>query len=115
MATSSKQGRRSVAARVIQGLTELSEALRSGEPLERRFTVRTVTVRDPTKYSPRQIRQTRLRLGISQALFARLVGVSVKLVEHWESGIRTPSPLARRLLDEINADPDHWQRKLRAA
>jgi putative transcriptional regulator len=104
-----------VATRIIQGLTELADALERGEPLEKRFTVRTVEVAEPSTYTPPRIRQTRLRLHASQAIFAEIVGVSVKLVEHWESGLRTPSAMARRLLDEINENPDHWRRKLRAA
>ncbi len=111
-----RQSRRSaVGARIIEGLTELAEALERGERLEDRFTVRKVSIPAPDSYSPARIRRTRHLLGASQAVFAQIVGVSVKLVEHWESGIRVPSPMARRLLDEINADPAHWRRKLRAA
>jgi putative transcriptional regulator len=104
-----------VAKRVIEGLTELVEAMERGEPLEKRFTIRRVTIPEPNRYTPAKIRQTRQRLGTSQALFAMMIGVSVKLVEHWESGMRIPSPMARRLLDEINSQPDYWRRKLHAA
>lgn len=106
---------RSFAQRTIRGLTELAETLERKERVEDRFTVRTVTIAAPRVYSPTQIRRTRLALGASQAVFAQIVGVSAKLVEHWEAGVRVPSPMARRLLDEINADPRHWLGKLRAA
>ena len=105
----------SVGSRIIQGLSELATVLERGEALERHFTVRTVTIAQPTSYSPARILRTRLQLGASQAVFAQIVGVSAKLIEHWESGIRAPSLMARRLLDEINAQPNYWRRKLRAA
>jgi DNA-binding transcriptional regulator YiaG len=47
-------------------------------------------------------------MGVSQAVFARLLGVSVVLVKSWEAGTREPSPLARRLLDTIRANPPAW-------
>jgi DNA-binding transcriptional regulator YiaG len=58
------------------------------------------------------VRATRDRLGVSVAVFAKLVGVSAKLVEHWEQGRRAPSTLAARLLDRINADPDGFRTDL---
>ena len=42
---------------------------------------------------------------MSQAVFAKVMGVSTELVQHWEQGIREPSGIARRLLDRVNADP----------
>ena len=47
----------------------------------------------------------RERLGVSQGVFAHLLGVSVVLVKSWEGGVRKPSPMARRLMDTIQADP----------
>lgn len=69
-------------------------------------TVREVEIPDPAAYGPTEVRATRKRLSVSVAVFAQLLGVSAKLVEHWEQGRRAPAPLAARLLDRINADPD---------
>jgi hypothetical protein len=44
-------------------------------------------------------------LNVSQAVFARLIGVSDVLVRSWERGARQPAPIARRLLDQIQAYP----------
>jgi putative transcriptional regulator len=44
-------------------------------------------------------------LGVSQAVFARLLGVSPKLVEAWESGRNTPAGPVRRLFELIERDP----------
>ena len=45
-----------------------------------------------------EVRQVREGLGISQDLFARLIGVSVNTVQNWEQGRRTPTGPARVLL-----------------
>ena len=103
-----------VGARLVEGLTELRNALRSGRPLAERLTVRTVELPDePGLYDPQTVRATRARLSASQALFARLLGVSPDLVRAWEQGKRAPAPLARRLMDEINHDPRRWSNLLR--
>jgi len=52
-------------------------------------------------------------LGVSQAIFANLMGVSGIQARSWESGARIPSGLARRLLDEINSNPARWRSKLK--
>ncbi|HZZ41863.1 MAG TPA: hypothetical protein VFE58_02925 [Tepidisphaeraceae bacterium] len=98
-----------VGNRIIEGLTELRDVLRSGAPLEHHFTVRTVQVPDPEQFNSERIQSLRLRLQMSQSIFAKLIGVSTILVQSWEQGSRTPSPLARRLLREMERDPRHWQ------
>jgi putative transcriptional regulator len=40
----------------------------------------------------------REKTGLSQAVFARLLGVSVRTLQEWEQGRRTPSGAARTLL-----------------
>ena len=50
---------------------------------------------------------------MSQAVFAEFLGVSAILVQGWERGVRTPSPLACRLLDIIGKDPAAWIASLR--
>jgi len=62
----------------------------------------------PGHYTPKDVRKLRQTLGVSQPLFARLMGVSTVLVQSWEQGQRTPSPMARRLLDEVRRDPHRW-------
>jgi DNA-binding transcriptional regulator YiaG len=94
-----------VGERIAEALRELHEALRSGRPLHEQFTVRTIEIASPKAYRAAEVRRTRARLAVSQAVFARLIGVSAELVQHWEQGITAPRPLARRLMDEINRDP----------
>ena len=40
----------------------------------------------------------REKTGLSQAIFARLLGVSVRTLQEWEQGRRAPSGAARTLL-----------------
>lgn len=99
---------------IIGALTELAEVLESGRPERSRFTVRTVELPDdPRSYDAAAVRATRKRLEVSQAVFAKLLGVSTVLVQHWEGGTRIPAMWGRRLLDEVNRDPQHWQALLR--
>jgi putative transcriptional regulator len=44
------------------------------------------------------IARVRLGAGLSQAGFARLLGVSVRTLQQWEQGRREPSGAARTLL-----------------
>ena len=99
----------------MAGMRELEQWMASGRPLGERFTVRTVEMPDEAdRYDAAAVRATRERLGASQTVFARLLGASVKLVQAWEIGGRVPSPMARRLLDEINRDPERWTGLLRS-
>lgn len=116
-----RRPRRSAAAlakgqEIIASLTELVETIEAGIPLETRFTVRTAEAPNPPgTYDGRTIRDTREKIGASQALFSSLLGVSVALVQSWEQGHRRPAAWARRLLDEVNRDPAHWRSMMRKA
>jgi putative transcriptional regulator len=80
-----------------------------------KVTVRDVEVAEPTDYDARAIVATRHKLGVSQPVFARLVGVSLTLAQSWEQGRRAPHGTARRLLDEINRDPSHFASYIKRA
>ena len=99
---------------IVEGLRELVEVLRAGEPLESRFTVRTGKIAPPPAYRGEGVRRVRELLAMSQAAFAAFLGADVSTVRSWEQGSRPPSPLACRLLSEIEADPAHWRKRLAA-
>ena len=42
--------------------------------------------------------EARMKLGVSQSAFAKLLGVSVRTLQEWEQGRREPSGAARTLL-----------------
>lgn len=48
--------------------------------------------------TPAEVREARKQLRLSQAKFARVMGVSVKTVQFWEWDQRKPSPTAARLI-----------------
>lgn len=49
----------------------------------------------------RQIRNLRLKLGLTQEQFAAKVGVTFSTVNRWENGKGKPSPLAMRQIKDF--------------
>jgi|SRR5581483_3227465 len=90
---------------LVQSLTEARDGLR-GHP--GKLTLKTIEIPDPPQFDAKAVHKLRDRLGLSQGLFAKLLGVSRKLVEAWETGTRTPSPMARRLLEAISRQPSRY-------
>jgi putative transcriptional regulator len=111
-----KDAKPSLADRLVAGLASVVEALESGEPIEKRLTVRTVKLDfTPRVYTPGDVKAVREKTGASQAVFAKFLGVSVQALRHWEQGTRQVPTLAARFLDEIDADPGIWTRRLQSA
>ena len=111
-----KKKKRDVAAEIIADLKELNVTLKAGTPLHEKYTFRSARiVPEPGRYNPRSVRRTRALVGVSQPVFARMLGVSPALVRAWEIGQREPAPIARRLLDIISANPSNWRAMVEAA
>jgi putative transcriptional regulator len=93
-----------------QAMSELRTIMSSGQSTtgNGRLTVRTIEVEEPSNYDARKVKKVRAGLNVSQAVFARLVGVSDVLVRSWERGVRRPAPIACRLLDQIRAYPGQF-------
>lgn len=51
-----------------------------------------------TKVAVSAATEARIKVGLSQAAFAKLLGVSVRTLQEWEQGRREPSGAARTLL-----------------
>jgi DNA-binding transcriptional regulator YiaG len=110
-----KKQRSSIGREIVESLAELATVLESRQSDLEYFTARTVEMPDdPSVYKAANVRATRDKIGVSQSVFARLLGVSVVLVQTWEHGTRVPAPWARRLMDEMNRDPRHWRGMLMA-
>lgn len=58
--------------------------------------------------------EARLKLDMSQAEFAGMLGVSVRTLQDWEQGRRQPSGAARALLKVTVAAPDTVRKALAA-
>jgi putative transcriptional regulator len=56
----------------------------------------------PAEYKPKQIKRIRENNHYSQGVFAKVLNVSVKTVQSWESGKRMPSHAALRLLEIVD-------------
>jgi len=54
----------------------------------------------------RGIVAAREKLGLSQVEFAKMLGISVRTLHHWEQGTRQPSGAARVLLRVAAAHPE---------
>lgn len=54
---------------------------------------------------PRDVRAVRERLGLSQTVFAGLLGVSERTLQEWEQGRRTPTGPACALLRVAQRHP----------
>jgi DNA-binding transcriptional regulator YiaG len=97
----------------VGAFQEAIALMRTGAPLERHFTVRTYKADfTPRDYGPDDVRRVRGLLGMSQVLFAGFLGVDANTVRSWEQGTRPPSSIARRFMDEIEGDPEHWRQRI---
>ena len=66
---------------------------------------RTLSVTPIEEFTPGEIKEIRKSVGMTQVLFAKYLGVSLKTVEAWEAGRNQPSGTACRLLAITKKDP----------
>jgi len=86
---------RNIGLEILEGLQEIKQ-FKAGK-----VGLRTRTLTEPS--NPKIIRE---KLSISQATFAALMGVSVRTVQDWEQGRRTPSGPAKSLLRVAEQHPN---------
>lgn len=58
-----------------------------------------------TQVSTTPAAQARAKVGLSQASFSKLLGVSVRTLQEWEQGRREPTGAAQTLLRVANNNP----------
>ncbi len=82
--------------------TELLESVRKGGAIMRgeKEPSREVVVETP------KVKHIRERYQLSQSEFATLLGISVKTLQNWEQGRRTPRGAARILLQVAAKHPE---------
>ena len=99
--------------RIVKALNQFADDLAAGTPIETKYTVRQVRViPKPSLYPPARVRAVRELIGASQEVFAQLLAVSPMTIRSWEQGLRQPSPIARRFLDEIEMAPGHFRGRI---
>lgn len=64
-----------------------------------------MTVQPVSHFDASEIKDIRISAGMTQAVFAEFMGVSIKTVEAWEAGRNHPIGSACRLLYLTKADP----------
>ena len=70
----------------------------------------TLTITPIEVFTAQDIKDIRNQTGLTQVLFAKFMGVSVKTVESWEAGRNHPEGAACRLLTLTRNDPMFPQR-----
>lgn len=58
------------------------------------------------EYDCKEIREVRMKAGMTQRVFASYMGVSIKTVEAWESGRTHPTGPVFRLLDILSSNDE---------
>lgn len=64
-----------------------------------------IMIRPVESFTSDEIKQIRQKAGVSQVIFAAILGVSKKTIEAWERGRNTPSGPSCRLLQLIRDIP----------
>jgi putative transcriptional regulator len=73
---------------------------------ELRKSVREMTARKGTKVEVSPVVSARIKSGLSQSQFAELLGVSVRTLQEWEQGRRSPSKAAQTLISIAELRPE---------
>lgn len=91
----------SVYDEIMGGLQEIAEF----EQGKRKLRTKTVKVLPTPDFNNQKVKELRINFGMSQAVFANVIGVSAKTVEAWEAGRNKPDGSTRRLLQIFEKNP----------
>ena len=91
---------------IMQGLTEAVD-YQQGKIKPRKTRL---TIKPAETFTNDDIKRIRQQTGLSQAMFAGLLGVSPKTVEAWENDRNKPEGSSRRLLEIVRDDPGFIKR-----
>jgi putative transcriptional regulator len=98
----SPRGRKPLFERLKTGL---EEAIRHAKG-EINLKTTTLAIPDrPPEINADELMHVRLKSGMSQAVFARMLNISTKTVQSWERGQSRPSQAALRLIQVFREDP----------
>ena len=71
---------------------------------------RKLTITPIEEFTASEIKDIRKNTGMTQVLFAKYLGVSLKTVEAWEAGRNQPNGTACRMLSITKKDPQFPKR-----
>ena len=95
-------------------MTGLNEALEytTGDKSKGRSRIREtpLVIKPVNTYTKEIIKDLRLRLNLSQHSFAKVLGVSPKTVEAWETGVNQPSGSSARMIELMEKDDEILER-----
>jgi len=72
----------------------------------RQLTIRDVELKPPAPMAAKDVVALRAQLRVSQAAFARILNVSPRTVQAWETNARHPSDAALKLLTVAKNHPE---------
>jgi putative transcriptional regulator len=101
-----KRYRSPIAAAVHQTASDLYASGLMSKKDMREFDESCLTPVKPL--TPRQIARIRAREEVSQAVFARHLGVSLSLISQWERGEKKPSGASLKLLTLVDKKGLDW-------
>ena len=84
--------------------TGLNEAIEY-EKRNLKANTRTLSITPVEEFTASEIKEIRKNAGLTQSVFAKYLGVSLKTVEAWETGRNQPNGSACRLLSITRKDP----------
>lgn len=96
-----------VAKSILQGLSEAVEYEKGNKA---KATVSKVEIAEVPHFHGQQVKEIRMKKSLSQAAFAKAIGVAVKTVEAWEADRNVPSGPVQRLLGLILEDDQILER-----
>lgn len=91
---------------IMQGL---NEAVEHQKGTKKAKAIR-LSIKPIHRFEAQEIKAIRNETGLSQVMFAGLLGVSPKTVEAWESGRNQPEGSSCRLLEVVREDPTFLER-----
>lgn len=87
---------------IMQGLEEALEHAKG----QRELRTNSLNILPLKEFAPAEIKDIRVNLGLTQVVFAKVMGVSPKTVEAWEAGRNKPEGPARRILAIAQRNPN---------
>ena len=77
---------------------------------KKKLRAKAIEIKPVPDYGSLQIKEIRAKLGLTQGLMGGIIEVSPKTIEAWEAGIRKPSGAAMRVIEELDTNPNYFNK-----